>query len=309
MKKSNYTDEDIVSAYNRGLYLRNIEKLYHIDIRTIKKILSNNNIFYIPKIGRKHQINEYFFDNIDSEEKAYFLGFLFADGAVSNNLYNVRLTLKSGDVDIIKKLDKCIYIDTTKDHVTIRKSKQLENKYYASLDINSSHLVKSLIKHGCTPKKSLTLKFPQIDPTLQHHFIRGYFDGDGGLNVKSKTFVITSTYNFCKSAIEIIKNNVDANLHIYKYKNIYRLTSHGRNQVLKILAYLYRDSKFYLDRKYELYKNLLNEPTNYYSNEEKENFLQLYTEGNSFDRISKLTVRSSNGIKKFITNNILQKII
>ena len=37
MKKSNYTDEDIVSAYNRGLYLRNIEKLYHIDIRTIKK--------------------------------------------------------------------------------------------------------------------------------------------------------------------------------------------------------------------------------------------------------------------------------
>lgn len=258
-----YTEQDIITAYNNGLYLRNIEKLYHIDFRTIKKILLNNNIDYVPKIVRKHQINEKFFDTIDSEDKAYFLGFLFADGAVSSNLYNIRLTLKSSDIDIIKKLDQCIYVDKTKDHVVIRKSKQLDNKYYASLDINSSYLVKSLINLGCTPRKSLVLKFPEIDLTLHHHFIRGYFDGDGGINVKSKTFVITSTYSFCKSAMEIIKANIDVNLHIYKYKNVYRLTSHGRNQVTKILKYLYTTSNIYLERKYKLYNNLLNEPNKF----------------------------------------------
>lgn len=304
MKKLSYTEDDIISAYNKGLYLRNIEKLYHIDIRTIKKILLNNNIDYVPKVSRKYQINEDFFDNIDSEEKAYFLGFLFADGAVSNNLYNVRLTLKDNDYEIIKKLEKCIYKDLTVDHVIVRKSKQLENKYYASLDINSLHLVKSLVKLGCTPTKSLTLKFPQIDPLLYSHFIRGYFDGDGNINCKSRVFVVTSTQDFCQNALTIIKNATGVNLHIYKYKNVYRLTSHGRNQITKILKYLYSDSSIYLERKYKIYLNLLKEPSNYFSKEEKDNFIKLYKEGISFNKISKLTNRSPGGIKKFINNYI-----
>ena len=257
MKQGNYTEQQIIEAYQCGMYISHIEKKFHIDIRTIKKILQKNNINYIAKIARKHLINDNFFDVIDTEEKAYFLGFLFADGAVSKFGYNVRLTLKSEDVNIIKKLEQCIYQDLSKDHIVIRESKQLPGKYYASLDINSQHLVQSLNNLGCTPKKSLTLKFPNIGSNLHSHFLRGYFDGDGYLNLKERVFVLTSTLDFCKDALEILKQKTGKNLHIYKYKNIYRLTSHGRNQVVAILNYIYNNSTVYLDRKYELYQKLI----------------------------------------------------
>ena len=101
MKKSNYTDQEIITSYQEGNYLRAIEKQYHIDMRTIKNILNKNNIEYNKKIYRKHIINEKYFDNIDSEDKAYFLGLLFADGCVAKNGYNICLTLKNNDKHIL----------------------------------------------------------------------------------------------------------------------------------------------------------------------------------------------------------------
>ena len=101
MKKSNYTDQEIIDSYLQGDYLRSIEKQYHIDMRTIKNILNKNNIEYNKKIYRKHIINEKYFDSIDSEDKAYFLGLLFADGCVAKNGYNICLTLKNNDKHIL----------------------------------------------------------------------------------------------------------------------------------------------------------------------------------------------------------------
>lgn len=56
---------------------------------------------------RKYSLNESYFEKIDSEEKAYFLGFLFSDGSVSK--YSLNLSLAEVDKEILEKKSRKIY--------------------------------------------------------------------------------------------------------------------------------------------------------------------------------------------------------
>jgi len=158
-----------------------------------------------------------------------------------------------------------------------------------------------LRSHGCVSAKSLILKYPgNLREDLHQHFIRGYFDGDGMLNVKHRMFNITSTEDFCSKVKEILEKYTNSNLYIVKYKNIFRCVSHGRNNITNILNFLYQDSNFYLNRKYQLYQQLLIEPTIYFSNSEVNNFISLNNDGYSYSEIAKIFNCSPNGVKKAI---------
>ena len=118
-----------------------------------------------------------------------------------------------------------------------------------------------LTKHGCPPNKSLNLSFPKINKSLLHHFMRGYFDGDGTLttynNGKSLKFGVVGTKDF----LDIYEG------HLYKIgitKTKYQptgkswQTQHGGNQQAKIFFdFLYKDATVYLDRKYNKFTAVL----------------------------------------------------
>lgn len=135
----------------------------------------------------KYTYNESYFEKIDSHEKAYWLGFLYADGCITRFYRNeklksmsLELTLKSDDEDHLYKFLKCLESNVPIQHKTIK------NKYYASrLVINCTKMCRDLINLGCTPQKSLTLTFPNekiLSEKYISSFICGYFDGDGGVH-------------------------------------------------------------------------------------------------------------------------------
>lgn len=130
-------------------------------------------------------------------------------------------------------------------------------------------MTQQLTKLGCMPAKSLILEFPKwlIDPVLQRHFIRGYFDGDGSIYSKEPTktghidygWQITSTQSFCENVYDIMRRETDCQFYLAKCSNniTYTLSSGGNLQVQKIMNWLYRDATIYLPRKYEKYLTLL----------------------------------------------------
>ena len=242
-----------------------IAEIFNSAQTSISAILKRNDVS--TRIGKKIKytdINSIFFKNIDSEENAYFLGFLYADGCVQikNNAYTVTLKLKSEDQIIIEKFRD---IMSPSSPIKISQSK------YSYFRVNQKEICEQLISHGCVPNKSLVLEFPTSVPNeLIHHFIRGYSDGDGTIyknklqkTIISKPYVntiwkIISTTEFCNQLAKILKHQLNINcsqsLSKAKTNNITTTLSVGGNlQVKKVLDWMYQDATIYLPRKYEKY--------------------------------------------------------
>lgn len=123
-----------------------------------------------------------------------------------------------------------------------------------------------LEKHGCMQNKTFKITFPEwLDPKLYPHFIRGYYDGDGGVYVTYKKrrgalFRICGTLDLLNVIKDILKEETNANSNVHQVGNIYRINSAGSVQVERILDWLYKDATIWLDRKYNEYVRLQNRP-------------------------------------------------
>lgn len=203
--------------------------------------------------------NRHMFKEIDTESKAYWLGFLSADGWVSakENDYKIELTLAKKDRGHLEKFKGFIGLENEiRDRV-------VANKYYSSrFSFRSPEMKNDLIAAGCTPQKTFTLKFPteNIVPTeLMRHYVRGYLDGDGWISYtgKSRQVGFIGTEDFLMALIE--KFNLP-NLKLYSVHNgpQKRYMFSGKNSK-EFITLLYNDSNVYLDRKYQAYLNYIND--------------------------------------------------
>ncbi len=125
---------------------------------------------------KKHSFNEHFFDVIDNSTKAYWLGFLMADGCNTGDELQVELSVK--DKNHLSKLKKQLQATQSISH---RKRGKHE---MVSLRLASRQFCQTLTKLGCKQRKSFTLRFPKISDLLARDFIRGYFDGDGCIHLR-----------------------------------------------------------------------------------------------------------------------------
>lgn len=210
----------------------------------------------------KIKINENFFKKINTQETAYILGLLYADGWIENN-HTFGIELLEHDKDILERIKSAMHSEQ-KLYPRIQK---INNKLKYVFRVHRSCMVQDLICLGCTERKSLTLKFPNkniVPDELMSHFIRGYFDGDGsvseGRNVKVN---FTGNTDFILNLRDYLANNsiLNANKPNYgKNKDRHILCTmewSGRGNAKKLFNYLYKDAVIYGQRKYNKFKEII----------------------------------------------------
>lgn len=211
---------------------------------------------------KKYTYNTSFFEIIDTEPKAYWLGFIMADGCVYERRPNVNTLILRLQARDKKHLQKFLKNISANHPIHYGKS---ENFILCSVHLNGKELASDLANYGIVPRKTHQTYFPnQIPEGLQHHFIRGLFDGDGCLHLKlnNSYFTLSGTKKLLEKIQEILIEKCQVNKSILQERNkdrecpTYALQYAGNKQVKKILDYLYKNATIYLNRKYKLYKKL-----------------------------------------------------
>lgn len=214
---------------------------------------------------KKYHVNENFFKVIDTEEKAYILGFICADGHVEYN--NIQFEVAEKDADILYKIRKAL--NSTHPIKEIRKEnpyKESERKELVmeKMRINGIHLTKPLLNMGLGGKKTYTLnssilKF--VPKYLIRDFLRGYFDGDGNVFYGKKyASGIKYNINICGNEdflLGTFQRYFPTNNKLYKdlnSKQCYTWKISSKEKVLAFLHYLYFNSSIFLSRKYLVYR-------------------------------------------------------
>lgn len=219
-------------------------------------------------------LNEDYFEKIDNERKAYWLGMLLADGSIikkSDNSYRIKLELKVEDKYIIEEFTKDIESDLkVRDYKYEYKDRKA--KHNAMLSVASTKMAHDLSRYGIVPKKTLkNNSIPNIPDEYLHHFIRGYFDGDGGITlIKPKDQNIhRAKISFCadkklSSELENLllnKLNITSKtIDMKKYGHNILSVRFGKNEDIKrFYNYIYKDATIYLKRKKEKFDKFFEE--------------------------------------------------
>ena len=241
---------------------KEISRLFKVDHSQIRQILKENNIktrsiSESAKYHRTYQFNENFFEVIDTENKAYWLGFILADGHVSELSITIGLDQKDKH-HLLKLVDALEYNKVPK--IT-------ESKTINILTISSHKMSTSLRKLGLLKNKTFSLPQINISSDLYFHFLRGYFDGDGcitsiGRTHKNLSFGLTSgDLNFLKCISDQLIEQLNirsGKFRKYKNKEAFDVRYFKKEEVEKILYSIYDNATVYLERKYSRYLNYLN---------------------------------------------------
>lgn len=196
-------------------------------------------------LQRKYKVSEDYFDNIDTEEKAYWLGFITSDGYVTDRHLRIRLSVK--DENHLWLFKKSINSEHPIRYIEAEKS--------CEIIIGSNRIVKSLNNLGVVRAKSLICVPPYIQNSLVSHYWRGVFDGDGCIGIygnKPKVNLLGS-----EQIINKFIQDIPISLNKFKRGNYFTVTCTNIEDCKILLKYLYENSSIYLNRKYNKYKEVL----------------------------------------------------
>lgn len=256
MEKLLLDESEIINQYLKLKNIHKVAELFKVSITPISRIIKRNNV---KLTNRRYFVNDEYFDDIDSEEKSYWLGFLFADGYIrerkSGNSLEIKLSVK--DRIHLEKFKEAIGAD----HKIIDSISKVEYKGKISisemchLPIYSTKMVQSIKSQGIHSRKTFTIKEPNIDKDLMNHFIRGYFDGDGSFSFNPEKYIIKSqlisaSEDFRKFLVRELKNN-DIKINVYSEIKL-QIQNKLDNQ--KFYDYIYKNAKTFLERKKEKYE-------------------------------------------------------
>lgn len=224
---------------------------------TIGNILRRNKITTRPftLAGRKYACDHSFFDRIDSEPKAYWLGFIAADGCIVKTKWSPVLLITLSQVDLA-------HLEAFRDAIGSNQPVRIEagrGSYggpKARFGVTSSQLVAGLQRHGITYHKTASHAWPALPEHLIRHYLRGYFDGDGCFTrsgTSNLVFDLTGSFPFITATQEFMSETLDLRKNkIYPHslsKLVCSIRWAGESQITKIAHYFYTDATIYLPRK------------------------------------------------------------
>ena len=207
----------------------------------------------------KYHYNRQKFNEINTEEDAYWLGFITADGCIIENKW---LAIQLGEVDYNHLVKFCQYMEFPEEEIPMIIQKSYGGAYDKNntvyfVKICSLEIIKNLMDKGIVARKS-GKEIPYICKTkeLELAYIRGLIDGDGYLRSTQYGMGIVGSYAIC----EYIRNYLIANVHdlsknnIHQHGAIWKFAFSGFNNCSIVTKALYENATIFLDRKYNLYK-------------------------------------------------------
>ena len=286
MKISKMLIQDLITMHHeKEMSIQEIAEHYCLTYQAVRQFMKKNNIEVNKAKSRKpmpreYQCNEEYFDVIDAEEKAYWLGYIVADGGLVQvkkdrpNQLRLAFNIMASDIIQLEKLCESLKCNTpikvimTKENsLTTYSGKEItiQPKEQAILQINSSRLCKGLMEQGVSLRKSLQEKPPTIKRELIRHFLRGYFDGDGCFSIKNPTnrnnsyigVYIASGEELATWIVKVVYEEIGVKISIHKQGKLYKAVIQNREGTEAFMNWIYRDAIVYLNRKYEAYQKYL----------------------------------------------------
>jgi intein-encoded DNA endonuclease-like protein len=253
----------IVGAYNKCETIESIAQRYSIGCSTLRRYLSNLSLLrHVGKSSCRYAVNDYFFDDIDTEKKAYWLGVLYADGCVTHIRSTKYIVFSSVDKDWLEQYKQ----DIEYTGPILREYHSKYSKYIWKVKVTSEHMYQSLANKGVFERKSKSIVFPSFDivpASLMNHFVRGYFDGDGSVgiykNVSNKTWkrlhvsIVSGSVSFISDLRKyLLENDIKPlpKIAIRKRGTLGILTA-SLIAGLKLRSFLYDNATTFLKRKHD----------------------------------------------------------
>ena len=249
---------------------------FDLSAPTIIKILDK----YEVKRYTKAQLynpgyNEDYFENIDTQAKAYFLGLIISDGNVftdggGGRQASISITLDSGDEYLLTAF---------KNEIGVNTSVCKDGRGCSQIAVRSDKMAKDLNRLGVFPRKSFQTQLPCVPKHLYPHLIRGILDGDGSIQSKQTNIRGRHKHSIGFCGTEQLMKQVSGLLieelglscvSVYTYKNrsLSMVTWSAIDDLQKLIAYLYQDAEIYMLRKRAKAENFLNHYNLQYGNTE-----------------------------------------
>ena len=243
---------------SKPMTLGEVEKQFNLSHPTISKILKDTPKYPKAKIYNP-DLKEHFFETIDCEEKAYFLGLLIADGNVfkddTGRQASISITLDLEDEYMLLKFKEILNANT---------SVSYDGRGCGQIAVRSNIMANDLAKYGVIPRKSLLTYLPKINDNLMNHLIRGILDGDGSIRAEqtNKNNKFAHYIGFCgthqlmsdiSNYCNMLKLNTIPKVYNYSDKELSDIKIQSKNDMYIFGEWLYKDATIYLKRKKDKY--------------------------------------------------------
>ena len=269
--------QEIIKYYlSQPMTMKQVEDKYELSHPTITKILKDVPRYSKAKLNNPNA-NERFFKNIDSEEKAYFLGLLISDGNVfkdsTGRQASISITLDLNDEYILHKFKEVLNVNT---------SISKDGRGCGQIAIRSNLMADDLKQYGVVPRKSYITYLPKLNDIYMSHLIRGILDGDGSILAKPSpkqdghnrylhSISFCGSHQLMEDIAKYLYNNLQLKqpIQVYDYqdKNLSDIHIQNYEDMEKVGDWLYKDATIYLVRKNNIY-NLFKEHYNQIKNKE-----------------------------------------
>jgi len=198
-----------------------------------------------------------FFDTIGTEEQAYWFGFFCADGCIYPNGKQVCFYLSSKDK---LHLDKLASIFNVSVRIKTSYDKRTRKNYeHVRCLLSSKYLCNSILDKDVPKQKTKVLNskvFDYIPLELVHHFIRGYFDGDGGISQKKNGLFcvyFVGTYEFVQFIKSILVNRLSIRNTKIIFQKCHKIQWSSKYEILRIKEWMYKDASVWMERKKDIF--------------------------------------------------------
>ena len=258
-------EQEIIKYYlSQPMTMKQVEDKYKLSHPTITKILKDVPKYTKTKLNNPN-MREHFFQDINEEAKAYFLGLLISDGNVfkdnTGRQASISITLDLKDEYMLEKFKEVLQINTSVGH---------DGRGCGQIAVRSNIMAEDLAKYGVVPRKSYNTYLPLISKEMMPHLIRGIFDGDGSIIAKPNPnndghnrFLHSISFCGTHQLMEDISNYILENLGIktavynYKDRSLSELKIQNIDNIAKFGYWIYRNSTIFLNRKKDIFNDFL----------------------------------------------------